>query len=153
MFGKKKQTPETPVQSGQVKAGSQSADMNKLAAQQLDPALVAKVPPKPNGEVPVKASVVSEGTLVKGFIEAKGPLHFLGHIEGEVKAPQVSLGASAKLKGRIHCEQLSLHGRIDGEIHCRELVVGRTAHIQGSVHCESIALETGATLNGDIQVK
>lgn len=153
MFGKKKQTSETPLQPGQAQVGSQSADMTKPATPPSDPALVAKVPPKANGEVPVKASVVSEGTLVKGFIEAKGPLHFLGHIEGEVKAPQVSLGASAQLKGIIRCEQLSLHGRIDGEIHCRELVVGRTAHIQGSVHCESISLETGATLNGDIQVK
>lgn len=99
-----------------------------------------------------KASVISPGVLIKGSIQSPGPLHFQGEVEGEVTAPQVSLGPTAKMRGKLNCEELAIHGLMEGEVVCGELSMGQTARLEGSVRCRTLRLAVGAVVNGEVLV-
>lgn len=104
------------------------------------------------GASEAEPSVISRGVVLKGTITAPGPLHFQGSIEGEVEAPQVSLGNHGTIKGKVKCRDFSLDGFVDGEVVCKQLTAGASARLKGVVECESIELELGASINGEVRV-
>lgn len=110
------------------------------------------LPEAGGGEPAAEPSVISRGVVLKGTITAPGPLHFQGSIEGEVEAPQVSLGNHGTIKGRVKCRDFSLDGFVDGEVVCKELSAGASARLKGVVECDSIHLELGASINGEVRV-
>lgn len=150
MFMKKRTETETPP--------TQPHDDEDAAITSLPPQFEQEAERRGDHETPdttaamSEPSVLSRGVVLKGTIVAPGPLHFQGHIEGEVDAPQVSLGSHGTVTGRITCRDLTLDGFVDGEIVCKEVNAGSSARIKGVVECESIHLELGATINGEVRI-
>ena len=100
----------------------------------------------------IEPSVLSKGVVIKGIIESPGALHFQCHIEGEVNAPQITVGRHGNIKGRVECDSLTLDGFIDGTIVCTELKAGNTAHLEGSIKCATLNLSLGGSINGKIDI-
>ena len=148
MFGKKK---ETPVET-QVAAPISS--VNDHPAASLTPATLApavEVAPTVEQNV-IEPSVLSKGVVIKGIIESPGALHFQCHIEGEVNAPQITVGKHGNIRGKVACDSLTLDGFIDGNIICTELKAGNTAQLEGSIKCSTLNLALGGSINGRIEI-
>ncbi|NDY82104.1 polymer-forming cytoskeletal protein [Orrella sp. NBD-18] len=145
MFGKKKELKldEPSTQQVPVVAPSPVIAQSTIAAS-VEPVIVE--------QNIVEPSVLSKGVVIKGVIESPGALHFQCHIEGEVNAPQITVGRHGNIKGRVDCDSLTLDGFIDGTIVCTELKAGNTAHLEGSIKCATLNLALGGSINGKIDI-
>lgn len=150
MFMKKRTETETPPTQPQDDEGAATIALQPRFEQAAERRGDEGEPDTPAAMS--EPSVLSRGVVLKGTIVAPGPLHFQGHIEGEVEAPQVSLGSHGTVTGRITCGDLTLDGFVDGEIVCKEVNAGASARIKGVIECESIHLELGATINGEVRI-
>lgn len=148
MFGKKKETrPEA-----QLATPAPVIETPPPAAVEVQSAaLAAAVEPYHEQNV-IEPSVLSKGVVIKGIIESPGALHFQCHIEGEVNAPQITVGKHGNIKGKVACDSLTLDGFIDGTIVCTELKAGNTARLEGSIKCATLNLALGGSINGKIDI-
>jgi cytoskeletal protein CcmA (bactofilin family) len=114
--------------------------------------------------------VIQKSGIVKGKIEAKAIL-LEGIVEGPLEAADIELGISAKLTGYILANRARIAGMVDGDILSKNsLEVCKDARvltyecvsphilvkgfIRGEVRAnELLDIRSGATIEGDVQVK
>ena len=149
MFGKKKDArPEAQMATTPTVIETSPPP---AAVELQSAALAAAVEPYHEQNV-IEPSVLSKGVVIKGIIESPGALHFQCHIEGEVNAPQITVGKHGNIKGKVACDSLTLDGFIDGTIVCTELKAGNTARLEGSIKCATLNLALGGSINGKIDI-
>jgi cytoskeletal protein CcmA (bactofilin family) len=101
----------------------------------------------------------SGGTVVLGVddrLEGKliirSDLVVHGSIEGEViTTGDISVEASAVVKARLECRNLSVRGRVEGEVTAQQrLRLAGSGYLQGNLRVGKLHVEDGATFNGSI---
>ena len=92
---------------------------------------------------------ISQGTRIKGTIEAKGGLRIDGCIEGSVKTPgKVVIGKEGFINGDLECENADIEGKFSGKLKISgTLSLRSTAFIEGEAVVAKLAVEPGATFN------
>ena len=62
-----------------------------------------------------KQTLVEEGTLLKGSLTSTCPVLVRGQIEGDIKAPALTVSPSGAVHGRAVVDELSAEGELSGE--------------------------------------
>ena len=89
---------------------------------------------------------------LEGKLIIRSDLVVLGSIEGEViTTGDVSVEASAVVKARLECRNLSIRGRVEGEVTAQQrLRLAGSGYLQGNLRVGKLHVEDGATFNGTI---
>ena len=93
-------------------------------------------------------SSISSGLSIVGKIVGQGKLAIFGHVEGEVHASTVQIGAGAQVQGDIVAEELTIGGRVKGTIHANRVKLNSTAVVDGDIYHRSLAIEENAHFEG-----
>lgn len=97
-------------------------------------------------------SVLSAGVVFKGTLTSPGAVHAHGKLEGELRSPQVTLGGTGEMSGRLKCQNLVIDGKFDGELECDEVVAGAAAVMDGILICKSLQVAPGAQISGTFEI-
>lgn len=62
-----------------------------------------------------KQTLVEEGTLLKGSLTSTCPVLVRGKIEGDIKAPALTVSPSGAVHGRAVVDELSAEGELSGD--------------------------------------
>lgn len=62
-----------------------------------------------------KRTLVEEGTELKGSLSSTCPVLVRGRVEGEVKAPALTVSPSGSVSGKAHVNELKADGELSGE--------------------------------------
>jgi len=89
---------------------------------------------------------------LEGKLIIRSDLVVLGSIEGEViTTGDVSVEATAVVKARLECRNLSIRGRVEGEVTAQQcLRLAGSGYLQGNIRVGKLHVEDGATFNGTI---
>ncbi|HAW11728.1 MAG TPA: hypothetical protein DCX12_11885 [Chloroflexi bacterium] len=89
---------------------------------------------------------------LEGKLIIRSDLVVLGSIEGEViTTGDVSVEATAVVKARLECRNLSIRGRVEGEVTAQQrLRLAGSGSLQGNIRVGKLHVEDGATFNGTI---
>jgi cytoskeletal protein CcmA (bactofilin family) len=68
-----------------------------------------------NGASQAKKTVVEQDTNMKGALESNCPILVRGKIEGEVKAPSLSVSATGVVHGVVKADEIESEGELSGE--------------------------------------
>jgi len=105
---------------------------------------------------PAYATVIGEGTEVKGGVEFAGALHVEGKVAGDIKGISedgcaLTLGRGGVIEGNLDVPHVVLDGTVIGDIRAAyraELASG--ARIEGTVYYNVLEMAQGAEVNGKL---
>ena len=95
-------------------------------------------------------SIISADASITGNIVADDDIQVEGKVSGDVTCRRLTIGAAARIEGRIDCETVHIHGAVCGEIHAEAVVVSKTGHIEGDIHHDTVSIEPGARVEGQL---
>ena len=95
-------------------------------------------------------SIISTDASITGNIVADDDIQVEGKVSGDVTCRRLTIGAAARIEGRIDCETVHIHGAVCGEIHAEAVVVSKTGHIEGDIHHDTVSIEPGARVEGQL---
>src|SRR5258706_13733510 len=97
---------------------------------------------------PSEASRISAALKVTGQLESEEDIQIDGHIEGDIRARKVTIGAGATVKGTVYGEDVELSGTVTGKIEATSVVLSKTARMSGDVVHKALQIEKGAYIDG-----
>lgn len=134
-------------------AGGYSFGAYPAAAQGVDDDVddnALAVPEMPG--VDSQISVVAQGALWKGEVEADGSVHVFGRVEGTLTAKEdIWIAEGAEVQATVTARQVIVAGRVNGEVHA----LGRfealpQGVVEADVQAPSFVVHEGATINGKL---
>jgi cytoskeletal protein CcmA (bactofilin family) len=66
------------------------------------------------GSIPEPTTIVQEGTRFKGDFTSSCPIIVIGQIEGDVKAPTVTVTDSGAVQGKVEAKTIACRGSVSG---------------------------------------
>jgi len=96
------------------------------------------------------STVVGSGVHLTGTLKDQSDIVVHGTVEGEVKSDQnVVVGDSAKVKGPISAQVVSISGEVNGTIHAMDkLEIHPTGHVEGNIKTKDLIIHSGAYFAG-----
>ena len=97
-----------------------------------------------------EASVIGQGTVVRGNVRGNGNLEILGRVEGDVNVGgEIVLGEEAAVKGNISGASVTVAGAVQGDVRASDAVLlERGARVVGDLTAPRIGVSTGALVRG-----
>ena len=146
MFSREKATeaPATPaVKEVEPPARPQEqAAASPMQARPVDHGSAAKTRPAS------EASRISSALKVTGQLESDEDIQIDGHIEGDIKARRVIIGAGATVKGTVSGDDVEVSGTVTGKIEAASVVLSKSARMSGDVIHKALQIEKGAYIDG-----
>jgi len=101
------------------------------------------------------ASIIGQGTVVRGNVRGTGSLEVRGRIEGDVEVDgDVALGDEGAVKGNISGAQLVIAGQVAGDLRGTEAVLlERGARVVGDLVAPRIGIADGALVRGTVRTE
>lgn len=93
-------------------------------------------------------SLISPDLCVNGNLSSPGDLQIDGTVEGDIQCQSLTIGASAKVTGRIIALEVLIRGALLGNIEAQTVTLAKTARVTGDILHDCIAIEAGAMLDG-----
>jgi len=132
-----------PVKEVDVPARPQEqASHTPIHARTPEPATPAKTRPAS------EPSRISSALKITGQLESDEDVQIDGHIEGDIRARKVTIGAGATVKGTVFGEDVELSGTVTGKIEATSVVLSKTARMSGDVVHKALQIEKGAYIDG-----
>jgi cytoskeletal protein CcmA (bactofilin family) len=94
-----------------------------------------------------KLSVVASDMQITGTLRSSGQVQIDGIVNGDVFAPEITLGQSGTVIGALVAQRISLYGTLHGAIEGGQVTIGRTARIHARIDHDGLTIETGAILD------
>ena len=98
-------------------------------------------------------SVIGDGIVITGNIDAKVDLHIDGKVTGDVRCAALVQGPSSVIEGSILADDANLSGTVNGSIEAQELTIASCAKIVGDIVYEKIQIEQGGHIEGQFKHK
>lgn len=101
------------------------------------------------------STVVGSGVHLTGVLKDQSDIVVHGSVEGEVKSEQnVIVGDSAKVKGPISAQVVSISGEVKGTIRALDkLEIHPTGRIEGNIHARDLIIHSGAYFTGKCEME
>ncbi len=102
------------------------------------------------------ATVIGDGTEIKGNIMFSGGLHVDGRIRGNVQAEPdstsaLTLSEKGVIDGDIHVPNVIINGEINGDVYGGHRVeLAPKARVTGTVYYNLLEMAMGASVNGQL---
>jgi cytoskeletal protein CcmA (bactofilin family) len=93
-------------------------------------------------------SRISSALKVTGQLESDEDIQIDGHIEGDIRARKVTIGAGATVKGTVFGEDVEVSGTVTGKIEATNVVLSKSARMSGDVIHKALQIEKGAYIDG-----
>ena len=96
------------------------------------------------------ATLISEGTVLKGDVKSENDLRIDGTIHGNViSSAKVVIGPTGYVEGNINGKQADVTGKIVGNIVVQEILQLRgQSNIQGNINAATLQIDPSAIFNG-----
>jgi cytoskeletal protein CcmA (bactofilin family) len=98
-----------------------------------------------------KRTLVEEGTELKGSLTSTCPVLVRGRIEGEVKAPSLTVSPSGAVHGRAKVGELQAEGELSGEFDADMVKLSGSVKDRTVIRAKSLEVKL-ASENGKLQV-
>src|SRR5438477_11222902 len=95
-----------------------------------------------------EGSRISSALKVTGQLESEEDIQIDGHIEGDVKARKVVIGAGATVQGTVSGVEVEVSGTVTGKIEAASVTLSKSARMSGDVVHRSLQIEKGAYIDG-----
>ncbi|MCP4328135.1 MAG: polymer-forming cytoskeletal protein [Alphaproteobacteria bacterium] len=95
------------------------------------------------------SSIISAALNVTGNLDCAGDIEIKGTIDGDVKARNVRIDESGKVKGKIVADSAYVDGTVRGQIVAKNVALAGSANVRGDILHESLSIEAGAFLDGN----
>ncbi len=111
---------------------------------------------KKTGKLPKIATVIGNGTEVRGDIHFAGGLHVDGKVIGTITAEHddqntLVLSELGEIEGDIHVPNVVLNGEVHGDVRASNRVeLASKASINGTVYYRFLEMMMGAVVNGQL---
>lgn len=89
-------------------------------------------------------SLLAQGMVIRGEIEAPGPVEICGTLEVTIRAEAVVVEPTGRVTGIITAPRVTIRGSVDGEIITDDLRIMTGASVTGKVTTRTVAIEAGA---------
>lgn len=103
------------------------------------------------------ATVVGEGTVIRGDLIFRDGLHVDGEIYGNLTGAAdddrstLTLSDRGKIVGDVHVANVIINGLIEGNVYANSRVeLAEEARITGKVHYKLLEMSMGAEVNGEM---
>lgn len=95
-------------------------------------------------------NILSEGTIIKGDVQAAGDIRIDGTLVGNIEAKgRLVIGPKGKVEGEINCNNIEVSGYIKGKIKVSELLnMKASAKIYGDIIAGKLSVEPGSVFTG-----
>lgn len=99
-------------------------------------------------------NIIGQGTEIDGEISSDHDIRVDGVLKGEVKSKsKVVVGASGIIEGDVVCKNADITGTLKGKLSVSDLLfLKSTANVQGNIVTNKIVVESGAIMNGTLQM-
>ena len=95
-------------------------------------------------------NIISEGTTIKGDLEASGDTRIDGTLIGNISSKgRLVIGPKGKVEGEINCKNIEISGYIKGKIAVSELLnMKASAKIYGDIIAGKLSVEPDSVFTG-----
>lgn len=111
-------------------------------------------PTRPNRDSATKGSsfsVIGDGIVITGNIDAEVDLHIDGKVVGDIRCAALVQGPSSVIEGSIIADSANLSGIVEGSIEARTLMIAASARIMGDILYDSIQIDQGGHVEGQFR--
>jgi cytoskeletal protein CcmA (bactofilin family) len=98
-------------------------------------------------------SVIGNGILVSGNIEAQVDLQIEGRVQGDVHCATLILGERGSVLGNIFAERVRISGTVEGGVETVDLAIEATARVKGDVIYSRLRIANGGIISGSMTHK
>lgn len=93
-------------------------------------------------------SIIAADMTVVGDIKTVGEVQVDGTVNGDVEAKDITVGATASVRGELIADSIRVCGAVYGLIRAREVVLLKTARVEGDIFHDVLSIEAGAHVDG-----
>lgn len=96
-------------------------------------------------------SILSADLVVTGQIFSTGDIQVDGTLDGNISSNAVTIGQTAKIKGEVAGQVVTVRGNVNGTIRGNQVHLCKGSVIKGDIYHQVLAIESGAELNGAVR--
>jgi cytoskeletal protein CcmA (bactofilin family) len=102
-----------------------------------------------------ETSYFGKNLMIKGRISGNGNVIILGGLDGEFDLRgRVKVAQSAKIKGEVKADTISVNGSVQGSLAAEERIhLDQTARIEGQIITPRLSISEGASFDGEIRMR
>ncbi len=104
---------------------------------------------KPTGRA--AASIICGDMKINGSVSSEGALQIDGHVDGDVAAADITVGASGQIVGEVKAEVVKVKGTIRGSIRARKVELESGARVEGDIVHTSLSIQSNAVFEGQVK--
>ncbi len=125
----------------------------KWRSDKTDARAAAETPPAAADIEPAPgvASLLAADLSITGDVVSAGPVRLDGTVEGDIRAPHLTVGAGGRVSGRIEADTARIDGTVSGHLDVRDVVLSRTARVTGDILHQNLSIEFGAHVDGNFK--
>lgn len=94
-------------------------------------------------------SLLSSDLVINGNLESDGDMQVDGTVEGDIKSKQLTISATAVVRGSVEAESVVIAGNVTGQIKARHVTLNKSAKVIADVIQERLTIEPGAFFEGN----
>src|ERR1041384_356618 len=100
-----------------------------------------------------EASVIGQGTVVRGNVRGEGSVEIYGRVEGNVEVTgDVTLGEQASVRGDVSGARVSIGGAVTGDLTGSEAIaIERKAQVAGDMTAPRVGMKEGPQVRGALR--
>jgi len=100
------------------------------------------------------ATVIAQGVKLEGDFTSQGDVVIEGEVHGKVTASgKLTVGSEAVIHADVAAADATISGLIQGNVAVKgQVVLHATARVTGDLTAERAVVESGATLDGRVQI-
>lgn len=106
-----------------------------------------------SGDKEAITSIIDKDMVIVGDLSFNGKTMLDGRVEGNVRGKYLIISESGNVVGDIEAEVVICQGRVKGNIRAARLHARNSATITGMLEVEDLAVDSGASLNGEVKAR
>ncbi|MFT5519752.1 MAG: cytoskeletal protein CcmA (bactofilin family) [Enterobacterales bacterium] len=114
---------------------------------------------KPRPKSGAADTLITMDTKITGDVSFTGVLFVDGHIKGNISSNEgnhslLTIGANGHVEGEVKVPQVVIYGYVKGDVHTSEhLNLQKESRVEGSVYYNLLEMAMGASVNGKLVKK
>ncbi len=102
-----------------------------------------------------EVSFLSSDVVLEGNLRSNGSLRIDGEINGNVEVKEnLTIGETAKIKGDVKAQNITLNGTVEGAISAEnKVVLESSSKLVGDIFCKVLKISEGAIFEGKSSMK
>lgn len=111
---------------------------------------------QPNGlgQKPGAATIIAQGTKIKGEINTDCHLHIDGELEGSIRSKStVMIGKSGFVNGEVYANKLIVSGKLKGSTESESVEIASLGRFEGVITSTELVIEKKGVFIGESKIK